>query len=373
MAIERLDRFLTSLVPMKVLFFLVVSSLLLPATNACSTFLINKNGHLIFGRNYDWITGLAHVNTNLRGLYKTSFSVNGGKTISWTSAFGSITFNQYGKEFPTGGMNEKGLVVELMWLSETSYPKADERAGINVLQWIQYQLDNSSTVQDVLNSDNLVRISDNVPIHYLIADANGESATIEWIAGKRVVHSGNSLILPVLTNSTYEASLKNRNKNSDNSIERFSTACSMVEAFQKNNSKQEPTAYAFTMLDKVAQPGYTKWSIVYDLVKRTISFKTNIRARVSTISFDQFKFDCAAPSMFADINRTFQPSAVKDFRPFDNKSNVKSVNQAFEATRRHIDIPRGEQELIAIYPATIICNKDEEKKNRKNKSSALIF
>jgi choloylglycine hydrolase len=33
-----------------------------------------------------------------------------GKTISWISKYGSITFNQYGREFPTGGMNEKGLV-----------------------------------------------------------------------------------------------------------------------------------------------------------------------------------------------------------------------------------------------------------------------
>ena len=65
-----------------------------------------------------------------------------GNTISWVSQYGSITFNQYGKEFPTGGMNEKGLVVELMWLDGTIYPQPDERPAIGVLQWIQYQLDN---------------------------------------------------------------------------------------------------------------------------------------------------------------------------------------------------------------------------------------
>jgi choloylglycine hydrolase len=26
----------------------------------------------------------------------------------WTSRYGSITFNQYGREFPSGGINEKG-------------------------------------------------------------------------------------------------------------------------------------------------------------------------------------------------------------------------------------------------------------------------
>ena len=49
-------------------------------------------------------------------------SIENGGTISWTSKFGNVTFNQYGKEFPTGGMNENGLVIELMWLNEARYP-----------------------------------------------------------------------------------------------------------------------------------------------------------------------------------------------------------------------------------------------------------
>src|SRR4030095_10240864 len=115
-------------------FFLVLLSV---STFACTTFCINKDGQIIFGRNYDWITGAGIVSTNLRGLFKTSMQNNDGGTISWVSKFGSITFNQYGKEFPTGGMNEQGLVVELMWLDGTRYPKKDERPSVGVLQWIQ--------------------------------------------------------------------------------------------------------------------------------------------------------------------------------------------------------------------------------------------
>ena len=44
-------------------------------------------------------------------------------------------------------MNEKGLVVELMWLDGTTYPQPDERPSVGVLQWIQYQLDNYSTIE----------------------------------------------------------------------------------------------------------------------------------------------------------------------------------------------------------------------------------
>ena len=125
---------------MKRLLFLLTSFSFVFNGNTCTTFFLNKNGQLIFGRNYDWVTETGMVNTNLRGVQKTSLSKE--KTIQWISKYGSITFNQYGKEFPTGGMNEKGLVVELMWLDESKFPSPDARLALNVLQWIQYDLDN---------------------------------------------------------------------------------------------------------------------------------------------------------------------------------------------------------------------------------------
>ena len=101
---------------MKKTLLIILSGFLLSPAYPCTTFFIQRNGQMVFGRNYDWITGNGMICTNHRGLYKTSFPNSDGKTISWQSLYGSITFNQYGKEFPTGGMNEKGLVVELMWL-----------------------------------------------------------------------------------------------------------------------------------------------------------------------------------------------------------------------------------------------------------------
>src|SRR5450432_235264 len=110
------------------IFFLISGWLiLLPQVFACTTFFINKNGELIFGRNYDWVSDAGLVCTNLKGLYKTSLKTRNDNTISWVSKYGSITFNQYGKEFPTGGMNETGLVVELMWAAGSQYPKPDNR------------------------------------------------------------------------------------------------------------------------------------------------------------------------------------------------------------------------------------------------------
>jgi len=61
---------------------------------------------MVFDRNYDWITATGMVCTNLRGLQKISLAGR-WKISRWVSQYGSITFNQYGKEFPAGGMNEK--------------------------------------------------------------------------------------------------------------------------------------------------------------------------------------------------------------------------------------------------------------------------
>lgn len=34
--------------------------------------------------------------------------------LGWTSRYASVTFNQWGREFPMDGMNEAGLVVALV-------------------------------------------------------------------------------------------------------------------------------------------------------------------------------------------------------------------------------------------------------------------
>jgi len=47
-------------------------------------------------------------------------------------------------------MNEKGLVVDVMWLNKTRYPKADSRPEIGVLQWTQYMLDTCRNIDEVV-------------------------------------------------------------------------------------------------------------------------------------------------------------------------------------------------------------------------------
>lgn len=315
---------------------------------------------MIFGRNYDWVTGAGMVCTNLRGLSKTSMKAAEGATISWISQYGSITFNQYGKEFPTGGMNEKGLVVELMWLDETKYPKPDDRPAVDVLQWVQYQLDNCATIDDVVATDKKIRIAavGNTPLHYLVADAKGNAATIEFLDGKMVPHKGNDLSLPVLTNSVYDESVKlynNSSANGNNSLDRFTTACNMFKEFKNSPADYPITDYAFNMLAEVAQGDFTKWSIVYDITNKTIQFKTNRFREIKKVSFSSFDLACTATAKVWDMNQKAIGDVDSKFEKFSTAINKRIVETACMESRKEINISDKTVKEIWQYPAGISC------------------
>lgn len=334
---------------------------------ACTTFFLKKNGQYIFGRNYDWITGVGVIHTNLRGVVKTSFLSNANDSLQWVSKYGSITFNQYGKEFPTGGMNEKGLVVELMWLDETEYPEADSRPSIGVLQWIQFQLDNAATVQDLIASDKKLRIAkeENAPLHYLVADANGTVAAIEFLSGKMIVHINDNLTFPVMTNTSYEQAVAQTNslnladKNlpffSDNSLDRFAKTCSMIHRFNEKDIKSSIIDYSFNILDEVAQSNYTKWSIVYDISNKKVFFKTNDFNQRKQFDFSAFDFSCSASSMSFNMNQTLQGNINRAFEKFSNNLNRMYIEKAVHESRTHITINARRKEAMIKFADSIHC------------------
>ena len=338
------------------------------STNACTTFFISKDGQLAFGRNYDWVTDAGYISTNNRGLLKTSFKNAEGSTISWVSRYGSLTFNQYGKEFPTGGMNEKGLVVELMWLDGSQYPKVDNRPTLNVLQWIQYQLDNSATVDEVIATDKLLRIgADNPPLHYLVADASGKAATVEFLNGKMVVHKGNDLPIPVLTNTDYASSTdavkasgvlegKASATFNDNSLQRFAKACTMIKEFKQKDSKQSLIDFSFDVLQNVAQPGWTKWSIVYDVTNKRVHFRTAGFTSIKSVAFNDFNFDCSSSSVALDMNQPLQGKVAKQFKPFTNEDNKKLLNKSAEESKSQVTISEADRARQVEYASAIRCN-----------------
>ncbi len=227
------------------------------------------------------------------------------------------------------------------------------------LQWVQYQLDNCQTIDEVIATDSLLRVSANsVPLHFLVADANGNAATIEYLNGKFTVHHSSSLDIPVLTNSTYEsskASYKSGN-NSNNSLERFATACSMVTQFKTNSSKKPVVDFAFETLNKVSQGDFTKWSIVYDIKNRKVHFKTNSFGKTKSIGFSSLDFACSAKALSLDMNQEIKGDITATLQPYSNKLNEKIVTESIIATRPRFPISDAALKETIAYPATVKCN-----------------
>jgi choloylglycine hydrolase len=331
-------------------------------SNACTTFYINSNDEIIFGKNYDWMTGNGMLVINKKNVSKTSFSDS--KSIDWVSKYGSVTFNQFGREFPSGGINEKGLVIELLWLEDTEYPQPDFRPALGVLQWVQYQLDNSQSVNDIIESDSTIRVNSiSAKVHYLIADAYGNAASIEFLNGKMVYHTGESMPINVLTNDTYEKSLNYYEiletpgeVLSLNSFDRFATACSMVKEYE-SSPLESVIDYGFSILDKVANKEYTQWSIVYDIKKKVIYVKTMLNEKIRNVELGRIKFECDTPVQVVGLDEDLEGNINPNFVFYTTKYNKDLIHTSYDAVEFLMNVPDKYINRIAEYPETMECER----------------
>jgi choloylglycine hydrolase len=333
---------------------------------SCTTFCINTDSELVFGKNYDWMIGYGLVLVNKSGVDKVAF-VNKDMPARWVSKYGSVTFNQFGREFPNGGMNEAGLVIELMWLDETKFPEPDDRLVVGgVLQWIQYQLDNSASIEDIIASDKNIRITQSsVPLHYLAADKTGKCVSVEFLDGKLVYHTGETMMVKVLTNDTYEKSvdyLKKHEgfggngsvKNDKGSLDRFVKACSMVKSYTPAEGKTA-VDYGFEILKTVDQDDFTKWSIVYDIKNRIINFKTYDNSKVKNIDLNKVDFDCNSTVRMIDINSDIEGNVNASMIDYTYERNRRLIEDSYSNVDFLKNIKTETKDNTAKYPEKLTC------------------
>lgn len=326
-----------------------------PEAHACTTFCLKKGERAVFGKNYDWMVPDGLVIVNKRGVSKAASVMPPEKPAKWTSKFGSVTFNQYGREQPSGGMNERGLAIELMWLDETRYPDPDGRPGLGCLDWIQYQLDTHATVAEVVRHAGDLRVSSMAKIHFLVCDKGGSCATVEFLDGKPVIHTGADLPMRVLTNDTYQNSLRYLQRNptgasGPGSLARFGRAAARVDAYKTG----DPVTYAFQTLAAVAQGDYTQWSIVYDLQQGRVHWRTHLNPRVRSVALADFNFSCVAPVKILDIHEG-QGKVAALFTNYTAERNRALVEAAFRKTPMLAEVPPEEIEISVRLPETTTC------------------
>ncbi|HBH48429.1 MAG TPA: hypothetical protein DDX98_07305 [Bacteroidales bacterium] len=305
-----------------VLLFVIPLSL-----EACTAFSVKNNRQVLLAKNLDWEISNGIVLVNKRGVLKTAFS-NQTEKLSWVSKYGSITFNQFGKEFPLGGMNEQGLTIEELnsW-GET--PKPGNKFELNEFQWTQYCLDNCATIEELLGViDSIAIVPMFINLHYLATDKHGESVIIEFHNGQTYFYTGTDLPIPVLSNNHYKNSLKYLENfrgfggemeipHENTSNERFVKVASMLDS---NEQALVTVGYSFDILDAVRQED-TQWSIVYNISNQTIHFKSAKNNKVKIIALSTLDFSCNTPVLFYEINMNVDNIDTVHFNQLAPKDN----------------------------------------------------
>lgn len=335
-----------------------------PWADACTSFLLRHSSGPLMAKNFDWDVADGQLVINPRGLAKTALVSDGVKPVRWTSRYGSLTFNQYGREFPLGGMNENGLVMEVLWLAETSYPEPGGRDSIGPLQWVQYCLDSFRTVGDVVASASELAIGGSATLHFLACEPTGNCAVIEFLEGRLTARSDRTLPLPVLTNNTYNESLDYLNRTlgyggdpvtpeGSGSLARYARAANGAHRVRAAGG-EHLVDETFAVLADVAQPGSTQWSIVYELDKDRVSFRTSGNPAIRTVDLSQLDLDCTAEALVLDLSAEGAGDQTSKLTPYDADANLRTIRAGFSA--EGVAAPSDEIiTLMAAYPAELLC------------------
>ncbi|MCF7822594.1 MAG: linear amide C-N hydrolase [Candidatus Marinimicrobia bacterium] len=266
----------------------------IPPGQACTVFCLQDSAAIFVGKNLDWPIPIGIAFYNPSGARKQSVNARDGNA-SWEAVYSSVTANQFGRNMPLGGMNSAGLVIESTAYSLSCYPDQNQALVLSEFEWIQYHLDMYRSVNEVIESaQSIAPHKWIIELHYLIIDAQGNVAYLEWLGGKLNVFTGKDLPVAAQSNNSYQNSIKylkahkgfggQRNEtNSAASQERFVRAARFLKETHSANKKT-----AFQGLEIVKQHD-TQWSLVYDSIRRTLHIVTHDSSPNRLIKLDELE------------------------------------------------------------------------------------
>ncbi|MFA6698895.1 MAG: linear amide C-N hydrolase [Thiomicrospira sp.] len=293
---------------------------------ACTRILYTADAGQVFtARSMDWSED---IGSNLwvfpRGM--TRDGAAGATSVKWTSKYGSVIASGY--DFATtDGVNEQGLAVNLLWLAESVYPTLDsQRPAVAVSVWAQYVLDNFASVAEAvaaLKSEPFAVVTAKLPsqdraanLHLAISDAGGDSAILEYVEGKLVVH--HSPDYTVMTNSpvfdqqlainTYwqtvggDVMLPGTHRAAD----RFARAYFYTTNLPKYTDQQAATAGAMSVIRNASVPlgvtlpnqpniASTLWRSVIDHKRQLYYFESAVSPNTFWVDLKRFDLSKNAP------------------------------------------------------------------------------
>lgn len=319
----------------------LLASMGMNASHACTRVLhADPNQAVMVGRNMDW---REDMQTNLI-VYPRGFAHNGAadsNPLHWTAQYGSIVATAY-DHISTDGLNEAGLAAHILWLNDSDYGTRDsERPALSIAQWLQYYLDNFQSVEEA------VAFSRNTPfqvtplfhptakrwisVHLILDDASGDSAILEYKAGKLTIYHDKRYITAT-NDPTYDKQLQNLGNYSvfggekplpgtSDPMDRFVRASYYAETLPKSASLSDELSGMLSILNNAAQPytvpsevnpyeSATLWRVVSDITNRIYYFQSTSNQHLLSIRLDQFNLAQGAPAMMLDL--VHHPEYVDD-------------------------------------------------------------
>lgn len=289
------------------------------------------NGTLV-GRNMDWFESM---DTNLwilpRGMAREGLA--GENSLKWTSKYGSLATVVYNGA-TADGLNEKGLNAAILYLSESQYGKRDlKEKGMSLSLWAQYFLDNYATVAEAIEDFNkhpfqpvMATAGDatkvEATVHLAITDKSGDTAVIEYIAGKPTIYHGKQYT--VMTNSpAYNLQLENLKQYSGlggnkplpgttEAADRFVRAAFYLAQLPQPKNYRESVAELLSVMRNVAEPFGTKdparpniaptlWRTVADLNDGLYFYESVLSPNTIWVNLNEISFDKDKTPMMLDL------------------------------------------------------------------------
>ena len=309
------------------------------------------NGQVVTARSMDWKSDIV---SNLwvlpRGMQRNGQT--GANSLQWTSKYGSLITSGYDIS-TTDGVNEAGLNANLLWLVESQYPtfSANSKPGLTIAAWAQYVLDNFATVQeavDALAKEPFTIVTDNVPgenrlttLHLSMSDASGDSAIVEYIDGKQVIHHNRDY--QVMTNSpTFDQQLAVNQywkavggttflPGTNRAADRFARASFYVNAVPKSEDPNMALASVLSVIRNVSVPyglstpeepniSSTRWRTVFDHQRKLYFFDSALTPNTFWVDLKALDFSVGTGKvMKLDLghnqSHTYSGNATAQFKP----------------------------------------------------------
>lgn len=347
---------------MKKLLALMILCFFSMSAYPCTIFSLYPDNQHWVGRTFDWDYGHGMVFTNKRNVTKLGLKLLPTDVeMSWTSKYGSVSFNQFGREFPNGGMNEAGLLIDALELKSSKFPKADARPSFNELQFIQYVLDNFASVDELQTQLQSIRVSPvGSQLHYFVCDVN-KCMTIEYIKGEVVTHSGLALPISGLANNTYEEHVnyaldfitfggtKPVDLTSKDSKDRFVRSNYNAKFIQ---SAEDKVQTLFSYLEDVGSKN-NRWQLIYNQDEKTITFRTQSQFdKQRKVDLKNIDFACSSPVNYFDLDSETGGDVNAAFKEFDPIANLQVIKKSVEMQK----LPSSLIMRLGIYPGETSCN-----------------